>query len=913
MKRFVTMVLMALLLSVQTALADGAGQVEFLDGLEHLEAGRWKDATASFARAIDADEENPLYYLARGVSRALGEDLKTAIADFDRVLRISPNEKHARLWKSVATNMQGRFMDGSMIYPQATHDQYENQVQDMARLYGEYNFRKANGDSDPEWDKKWADDQTAAKRSFPEIASLFANRVKGTRTDLIPLMYDRAAKKMAAGDFASALTDLQRAAEADPNDLRIVQSRATCNLNLGAPAAARAQFIRVLTAQSSNADAWGGHALACAALGDAVRAKASMENAVTLNPSNAKAYQDAFAAVAPASVPVAREALTNLATELNQLAFSGASADDLLKQATSVILQANAHRLRADETYLDRRLRLEAAARANPSSADALADLGEFQYTQAVSIRGEAVEPRAAFTTYRPQSDQSQAQEVALAEQTLALALQQNPQNVKALTFKAACAMFRLQWSDAETLLRTALSVDASYGPLLQLFAKVMDHAAGVKAVAASDLRSVKSWEDAYYYYYRQPTQAELQQAAEYERQAQALWAIAERHLEAAAANYAGKPAGFYYAGVLAKRRGQAEAARNAFEQCVALAPDHAAAWDELTENYYRAGMKVEAVAAKSAASNLVHTTAGHFLRLAWGQIVRTTYKTAGETLRKAAAIDPADPRSYAYLAVIAQAKGDGPTAMAWWRSAMALEEAHARFNGINFRSTSSELAAPELTGRAMAFNLRLGRLALELEQPDTATAAFSANLNLTQRLAKMDRFTPLASSQLPDQQTDETVIPLADTGLSLVAWSLLGLGDTLMKQGREAEATEQFMAIRTLPAQVPPTIDHGSRLADPCVLGTIAMLRPMIQRGEYEQAQNLVRSGGCGGTPNKELGDEFRRLSRLIDQKLSDGRMEEADQAAEDAIRRQQEELERFLKEREEQDRRRRPSGSPR
>lgn len=904
-----------LAMTFQLFAAEPKGQNAFLDGLEQLENAKWADATTAFARALDEDEESARYYLARGVSRVFAEDFKAAIADFDRVLRLEPADKHAKLWKSAAMNMQGRFSDGSLIYPAATRDQYENQVQDMARKYGQLLFSRQQGDSTPEWDKKWTDEHNAAKQKFPEIARLYVKRIRGISGDMVPLMLDRANKKIAAGEFASALADLQQAAEAAPSDLRVMQARGVCNIHLGSPAAARALFVRVLTAQSSNADAWHGHALACVALGDAARANASLENAISLSPNDEARYREAFTAAANAA-PVAgvpRDSIAGLPMEFNRLAATDISSEDLIKHATGVIRATNAYRLRADETHLDRRLRLEALVRDNPRSADALADLGEFLYTQAVSIRGEVVEPRAEFSTYRPQTEQTQQQELNQAEQTLASALRLEPKNVKALTYKAACSIFRLKWDDAEALLSKALDVDPSYPPLLETFAKVLDHAAGVNAAAALDLRSVKSWEDANYYYYRRPTKGEIQQAAEYERQAAAMWAMAERHLEAAAKHSAGKPEGFYYLGVLAKRRGQADAARAAFEQCVALMPENAGGWDALTECYHRAGMKVEATNAKSAASNLQHTTAGHLLRMAWGQIVRTTYKTAAETLSKAMSVDPADTRGYAYMAVIAQAKGDKPAALAWWRCAGALEEAHAQFHGVNFRSPSFEFIDPSIAGRAMAVNNRLGRFALDQDQPDAAVKAFSSNITIGARFAKMDRFTPLATSQLPDQQPDGFTNPEADTGLSLIGWSMLGLGEALMKQGKEAEAMKTLMEVRQLHTQVPMTIDHRNRLADPNVLATIAMLKPLVARKEFKKAQDIIRMGGMNGQATKEHADELRRLSNLIDKELANERMGAADREAEDARRKLLEEYERFKKEREEQDRMRRRTPPPR
>jgi Tfp pilus assembly protein PilF len=81
--------------------------------------------------------------------------------------------------------------------------------------------------------------------------------------------------------------------------------------------------------------------------------------------------------------------------------------------------------------------------------------------------------------------------------------LQLNPNQPRALAFKGACLMKRFAWNEAEVLLTKALSLSPRDPMVLELFAQVMDHAAMVAAANAADLRSVDSWSDYYYIYYR--------------------------------------------------------------------------------------------------------------------------------------------------------------------------------------------------------------------------------------------------------------------------------------------------------------------------------------------------------------------------------------------------------------------------
>ena len=856
------------------------GRAAYLEGLDLLERGQYAESARALSQAVEADEEKVDYLIARAAAATLAEDFAPAERDLARALRLDQGNKHARMWLASIHGMKGDFMQSSATYPYATRDPYENLVRSMSHEYGALAFASRR----PE-DREYLDgprkQRAAAVAKFGEIGRAVAQRVKGASGDLAPLLVERATKLMADKKWGEALADLRRAGDARPADATVLHHRAFCNLNVGAPGRAREQFTRVLTAHPGWASSWAGRATAAAVLGDHRRAGIDLERACLLNPAEAarfKAMVEGAIKVNPASGG-AKGDLAGLLDALYQQAAAGAAADELAKQAMGVIRAANAHRLRADETYLSARMKLEDAVRAAPRVPGPLADLGEFLHREALAVRTEKVEPRAVAFTYRPQDARSQQNEVAQAEQALDAALQADPRHVKALTFKAACLAWRGQWGDAEGLLRTALEVDATYGPLLQTFAQVLSHAAGVKSAAAGNLRSTKSWEDAYYYYYRSPSQAELALADQYARQAQALWALAQKHLEAAAKLHAGTADGFYYEGVIAKNRGDTAAAIAAFEQCVKLQPDRAAAWDELATFYYRAGRQRDAIGAKSAAANVAHTTAGHFLFYAWGHIARTAYKTARETLTAAMAVDPADPRVCAFLGVIAAANDKPAEALAWYRCAGALHEARALLDGTSVRSPSPETLTAEAAAFPWAVNNRLAQLALTLNRPQDALAAAMANIGVEERVPKDDRFTPLPGSMLPDVDDGQTIpVPEADAAISLIAWSHVYAGQAQAALGRQDEANRHFAHVADLPKQRAPTVKPINRLGDPWATARIAMLRQFIAKRDYEGAFRLGTSGESPGGISRPLQDELRKLSNEAMSRRSDARRDEAD-----------------------------------
>ena len=879
--------LLILFLTTSAGALDPAARLPMVEGLDALESARYADATAAFSRAIEADSEDDVVFLARAVSKALAEDPVGAEKDLLRAQKLNPQDKHVRLWLAFTYMQRGDFMKSSMTYPAATRDPYENLVSDTGRAYGVLaaaqarNARDAQSGTDPEWipktDKEQAD-RVAALKKFPEVAAAFAGRVKGTIGDLGPVLADRARKLMEAREWAAALSALEKVQQTRPTDLDVLQDRATCNLNLGAPAAAREQYTRVLTADPTRAAAFAGRARAAQVLEDTHRAASDFQHAARLDPAGADAYGQE-ASCQRAFVAIDRDQVPTKVRELYEAARGNATEDDLVARATAIIRSVNAYRLRADETYFDQRLRLELAAK--DGSPDALADLGEFLYREATARHAEAVEPRAPMRAYRPRDE---AAELAYAERACDRALAAKPDHVKALTYKALVLMARGQWADAEAPLKRALAIDPTYGPLLDGSAKLLSHAAAVRAGKAARLRQTTSWEDTHYYYWRHPSQAELDQADALDRQAQQLWALARVSLEAAAKLHAGKPLGFYYAGIIASHENRAADAQAAFEECVKLDPTFQSAWDELAVIYAARGMGREAAEAKSRSVNLVHTTAGHMLRYAWGNIPRTKFKTARQALESAIAYDPADPRSCAYLGVIAAADEQPEAALGWFRAAAALDEARAVLNGTSLRSTALSLVPAQSAGFTLSLNNRLGAVAVGLNRHDVAAEAYRRNIALERRIPRGEWFTPLAVSMLPDTDPGELGnVPEADAAVSLLMEARTGAGESLAKQGRRDEAAREFRASLAMPDLRHPTQEPIYRVGEPALRAKIGILRMMMADKQWVAAEKELQSGsGWQGHPTKATTEEYRKLGEEIQRQANIARQAQSDEEAE-------------------------------
>src|SRR5687767_1168613 len=127
--------------SAQTA-ADRRGALDYIDGIDALEAADYQRAVASLTRAIAAAGDNPDYHRARGVASTLAENFPAAIADLQRALTLRPGDREARLWLNAAHVMNGEPGKGGFVHGGNVPAAYASLVyNDMASTYWSSRYR----------------------------------------------------------------------------------------------------------------------------------------------------------------------------------------------------------------------------------------------------------------------------------------------------------------------------------------------------------------------------------------------------------------------------------------------------------------------------------------------------------------------------------------------------------------------------------------------------------------------------------------------------------------------------------------------------------------------------------------------------------------------------------------------------
>ncbi|MDA0738018.1 MAG: tetratricopeptide repeat protein [Nitrospirae bacterium] len=378
----------------------------------------------------------------------------------------------------------------------------------------------------------------------------------GTQDDLTSALRQRGIDGYNAGQCSQAYGDLSHTYQANPRDKEVLFLLAECKRQLGFSEGARADYTAVVVEQPNHAHAMVGRALAHAALGDAPAARRGLAEARKIDPKLDSPY-DTQLKKALGNFTTAPDDQRKLAflEYLRESAQQGATWKSLIQLAEQVVKVSQYGRLRADEQYQLKLSKLRGAAARPNATADDFVMLGKFLYEHALIAVGEAVEPHARNRPYRSQTEKGQERELALAEIAVNRALKLNPNHPRALAFKGACRFKRANdWVAAEKYLSRAIDL-AGKDPVIQdLFAIVLDYIVFVQASAASDLRSVNTWEDTQDIYYRYPSEAELRRVDELDAIVQKMWAKARRVLELAIVAAPNSAHAYYYRSILSER-----------------------------------------------------------------------------------------------------------------------------------------------------------------------------------------------------------------------------------------------------------------------------------------------------------------------------------------------------------------------
>lgn len=863
-----------LLLALLTALSGdpAAGARDYLAGLDALEAARYADAVLAFTRAIEADDENPAYRQARGVAHVLAEQFPDALADLQRAMKLDDTPE-TRLWLAAAHTMSGDPMSGSKWFVhdhRLPRDYPELVYNEMAASYGQSRttgtvYDRERGQHVPV--------SGPVRTHFAPAAALFVGLQKARGAAGGAATAERMKELYRAGDYVGAMRELRVLRASAPNDVELLAYFAHTALALGDAESARAIYTRLASAQTDNGALYAGRALAAGTLGDTRRVSSDLEVVERLLPHQiatcraeaTRRLTGAAIAIDPASGLVA----------LQQAIRSGASRAEQVALALSMTRAVNARRLRVDESHQDRLRALHEALRERPDSADGMADLALYLW-KASTVRGERACLGAPVVAYR----HVEPGELDQARQLANAALGRDSRHPKALITLAYLQLHDFKYSDAERTIAQLAAVEPTDEELPMLYAQLLESVAALRRARASDLRQVRQWSDTHYIYTRWPSDAELAQADELERQAEQLSRDALRSIDDAAARFAGKPLGDYYTAVGQRSRGKPGDAVESLKRMVAADPTSVLGWSQLAGTYEELDMRLDAAEARATATNLVQTTATPLLELAWTYIVKTKYRSARELLDRALAIDPANGRVFAYKAVVALGQRDAGEAELLYRTALAVDDARAHFSGTAVVGGTGQLDDPQAVGLAAAVRIRLAGLLTATDRSAEAVALVGELATLESRFSRSQLTASVHTALLPDDSLEEHSLPSSPSLASLLASGHLARGHARLAAHQLDEAEAEYRAVRRFGTDWPATAPGRETMNVTDAWARLGLVRVHLARTDIEQARRLL-TGGEGFSwdlppeleaARKAVEQEVARASQQADQDERDG-----------------------------------------
>jgi Tfp pilus assembly protein PilF len=732
MRRWITAALILLLAFCTAGVAEGAdpaGQADYLAGLDALQNKQWQTAQAAFAKALEADDDNATYHLARGIAEAVAGDVNAARADFNRSQRLSNSDAITSQWSNLMIANQRPQLEAAA--------------------------------------QQFVDSEMS---SHPEFA--------------------RAA--IARGGNA-APHDLNLLLQNNPWDMDALLAHARLVRTQGNLLEARAELTRVLTAKTNFGNGYAERAPIEAALGNLQRARADLNlarqygaetQAIASAETELARFKDDPAANSPQQLWAAIEQSAQAGATWDQLVPQASALEKSMNARRLRWDELYQDKLRALEDAvrdkpkdisallaLGEFLYRESDVLAEPVApkgwlryyrfAGAGAPDREIAYADRVFDEVLQIDPRNvdALTwkaAIRLEHDQWPEGE-ALVKQALSIR-QDVPQLLelfsRVLDNSAAAKAYTAQdLRTPRTWMTWGINVDVMWT--------------------------------------HTPTQDELDRADNLTDAANQLWAASEQSLTAAVAAEAGTADGAYYSGLLQARHGDTAAALASYQQAVKLDPTSKRNRQALARMYNQLGQTVDAVAEEQTLILQRETTARFQLAAAWNDAERTAFKGAHQSLDQAVAIDPADSRIAAYLAAVASAEQKPELAVQQYAVATAMEQAHLMFKGRSLAPDATGALEPDDVGMVELMNLRAASRWGALRQADKALSAVTWNIAISGRVPREKWMIAPGRAVLPNIADPKAINPR--TLENLFAWSNVLAGHLMLDAGKTADAEKLF------------------------------------------------------------------------------------------------------------------------
>ena len=631
---------------------------------------------------------------------------------------------------------------------------------------------------------------TAALAIIASIASqAFAGEAVPPATSLSPPTNPQVREGcdlVLSNQVARGTAILRPIVESSPADMTARACYATALSLSGSYEQARQQVSVVLSWKPAWVDGYVVRAVSAAEMGATRQAKQDLELARQLDPKDSiKAIGLASQRIDKALAEAPKERASTLHADLLKAARDGQSMDQLVERSQLLLKASNAGRLLGDEGYADTRRQLEWAVLAHPKDADRLAAVGTFLLDE-IDVRGDSVEPTRYMIHYRQQDKALKDAELQQAKQMFNEALALKPDHVPSLVGLARMEIRQDLWGNAERYLRRALATGTTDREVLKLMRDVMRAAAAQRAAASISLRMTRRWEEkignSVYEYVAMPSAADLAKANNYDAQAARLFGTAKDYIRRALTTLSNDAASHDFVGSMAFAAKDWEVAARSWEKAVKLDPETRHYHYSLANAYSELNRIDAYMEQATAGRNLEHTTAATQLDWAWDLIALGKLTEASSYLDKAVAVDPGDARTLAFIAVIAEAQGKRDDALALYRAAFALEEAHALQHGGSWIKGSGSWYVSE-TGRPVELRSRIADL-ISARHPQEAADLYLQNAKIESwfKDAALKEHVHTAMFPLPNlakgtRQVAPTFGEIMRTNRALAAAELAGLG----------------------------------------------------------------------------------------------------------------------------------------
>jgi len=793
------------------------GMLAFLRGLDSLNAFQLERAIDAFSEAIESESENADFYAARGSAYVVAQKMEQGLPDLQRAIQLNPDKVLASRLTRLAYLMMGDQLKASKFYGHGSTQHVDFLITEIGTAYGQRTMSQRRG---YRMDARSQQKVSASLEKLHTMASVVARSFQTGDAKSAQALFALGVEQFNKKDFAGARRSFHNVTLQNPNDWTGRYYYARALLETGDPDLARGELTFVLCWKRFLPQAFAARAMCAARQNDLNRAKTDLETAKRLAPSAAAEAESAVVQAQQQSPPAGAEKDAAAWDRLLASAKDKRPFEELVTGSLELRHSVDARRLRWDEGYQDRLHELAESARAEPASADRLADMAEFlrDNHEVLSLR---VCPNGAAHFLRRQTKETADGEIALAFSLTDEGLAANPQHARSWAIRSTILLHNYnKIGEAEQAANSAIQ----FGPRLvaghmalsdcykEYAVRLRQHAISLRTPKMGTRRVRVVNQDGNFVRYDSepysipPSPADLAKAAECDRQAAEDERKEQDCLNTALACAKGtKDEPFYEALMLFMKRDYA-GALPWFEKAVAHNSADPKMHQSLANCLTRLGREDESIDQYAQSLALRETTAEVWLSVAWDRIERTAWKSAREVLLRARQADPTDARTAAYWGIVAEsdttAGGDADGGL---QMALAQEEARARANQTSFLATAKLATpfSPEEVGLSIMLRLKAAKSVFRTN-PEQAADYYLTNVSAEPRLSEWNLAKSVFAAMLPLPGRDAKQPANAPPLVSVLKNNRVFAGQALLEAGRTQDAARQFRAAENFANRLP-------------------------------------------------------------------------------------------------------------